>query len=182
MFSFSKLLAAVAGVLVLSMLFVNVMAIGNSTLQEQKKTQLEGVWKVAEVVAPASNPAEQGTTITTPQPGLLIFTKGYYSGLAVTGREARAAFAPPKDPQNLTDAEKIARYDQWRLFLANAGKYEVKGSTLTMHAMVAKNVDAMTSATPVTWELKMEGANAFWLIPRADRATTDPRIKFTRLE
>jgi Lipocalin-like domain len=165
---------------VVSMFLVSLVAIGNPAVQDQKKTQLEGVWKVTEVVPPASNPNEKPTPLTSPQPGLLIFTKGYYSGMSVMGNQPRTAAAPAKDPQNLTDAEKIARYDQWRPFIANGGTYEVKGSTLTMRAMVAKNPDVMD--TTITWELKVEGANAFWLIPPADRATTSSRVKFTRLE
>ena len=182
MFSFSKWLAALVGLLVVSMLVVSLVAVGNAGGQDQKKNQLEGVWKVTEVVVPTSNPAEKGTTITSPQPGLLIFTRGYYSGMAVTSDKPRAAFAPAKDPHNLTDAEKIARYEQWNSFIANAGTYEVKGSTLTMHAMVAKNEERMTSAATVTFEIKLEGSNTFWLIPPSDRATTDPRVKLTRLE
>ena len=182
MFSFSKSLATLGGLLLVSMVFVNLAAAGDSAVQEQKKTQLEGVWKVAEVVPPASKPDEKPTSITNPQPGLLIFTKGYYSGMSVAAMQPRTAAAPPKDPSNLTDAEKIARYEIWRPFIANAGTYEVKGSTLTMHPMVAKNPDVMTSESTITWELKPEGANAFWLIPPADRATTAARVKFTRLE
>jgi|RhiMetdeSRZDD1v2_1073273.scaffolds.fasta_scaffold81270_3 hypothetical protein len=183
MFSFRKSLAALGGLLLVSMLFLNLVGVGRSASQDQKKTQLEGVWKVVEVVPPASNPNEKATSITSPQPGLLIFTKGYYSGMAVTANQPRTEAAPAKDPGNLTDAEKIARYEQWAPFIANAGTYELKGSTLTMHAMVAKNPDVMTTAaTPITWELKLEGTNAFWLIPSADRATTSPRVKFTRLE
>jgi hypothetical protein len=96
--------------------------------------------------------------------------------------QPRAAVAPAKDPRNLTDAEKIARYEQWGPFIATAGTYEVKGSTLTLHAMVAKSVDVMTTGATQTWELKLEGANTFWLIPPADRATTSPQVKLTRLE
>lgn len=176
----SSLINPRATLCAVSMFLVSLVAIGNPAVQDQKKTQLEGVWKVAEVVPPASNPNEKPTSITSPQPGLLIFTKGHYSSIAVTGNQPRTAAAPAKDPQNLTDAEKIARYDQWRPFMANAGTYEVKGSTLTMHPTVAKNPDVM--GTAITWELKPDGANAFWLIPPADRAATSPRIKFTRLE
>lgn len=182
MFRFSKSLAAIRGLLLVSMLFVSLVAVGNSAVQDQKKTQLEGVWKVGEVVAPASNPNEKDTSMTSPQPGLIIFTKGYYSGMAVTANQARAAFAQAKDPSNLTDAEKIARYEHWRQFIANAGTYELKGSTLTLNAMVAKNQERMTTAAAVTYEIKLEGSNTFWLIPTGERATTDPRIKFTRLE
>ena len=182
MYSFSKSLAALAGLLVLSMLLIGLVASENSAVQRQTKTQVEGVWKVAEVLVPSKNPAEKGTTITNPQPGLIIFTKGYYSLLAVRGSEPRTAFAPAKDPANLTDAEKIARYEQWSPFTANTGTYEVKGSMLQLHPIVAKNVEVMASGTPITWELKVEAPNILWLIPPSDRATTDPRVKLTRLE
>ena len=182
MFSFSKSLAALGALLLVSMVFVNLVAAGDSAVQEQKKTQLEGVWKVAEVVPPASSANEKPTPVTSPQPGLLIFTKGYYSGMSVTAMQPRTAAAPPKDPSNLTDAEKIARYEVWAPFIANAGTYEVKGSTLTFHPMVAKSPDVMSSGSTITWELKPEGANTLWLIPPTERATTSPRVKFTRLE
>ena len=182
MFSFRKSLAAFGGLLLVSMIFVNLVAVGNPSVQEPKKFQLEGVWKVAEVAPPASNTNEKPTPITSPQPGLLIFTKGYYSGMSVTANQPRTAAAPAKDPSTLTDAEKIARYEQWAPFIANAGTYELKGSTLTMHAMVAKNPDVMGPESTITWEVKPEGANAFWLIPPADRAATSRRVKFTRLE
>jgi hypothetical protein len=182
MFNFSKSVAALRGLFLFSILFVSLVVVGNSPVQDQKKSQLEGVWKVAEVVEPATNANEKGTSITSPQPGLLVFTRGYYSGTAVTTDQPRAAVAAPKDPRNLTDAEKIARYEQWGPFIATAGTYEVKGSTLTMNAIVAKNVEVMTTSPTITWEVKLEGANTFWLIPTADRAKTSPRVKFTRVE
>jgi hypothetical protein len=182
MYRFSKSLAALSGLLIVSLLLISLVAAENSVVQSQTKTQVEGVWKLAEVTVPPNNPAEKSTTITNPQPGLIIFTKGYYSFLAVRGGQPRAAFAPAKDPKNLTDAEKIARYEQWSPFTANTGTYEVKGSMLQLHPIVAKNVEVMTSGTPITWELKVEAPNTLWLIPPSDRATTDPRLKFTRLE
>lgn len=176
-----KSLAAFATLLVVSMLLIGRVAAENSGAQGQTKTQVEGVWKIVEVVTPPKDPAEKATSITDPQPGLMIFTKGHYSAIAVRARQPRAAVAPAKDPANLTDAEKIARYEQWSSFMANSGTYEVKGSTLQMHPMVAKSVDVMTSGTPITWELKVEAPNTLWLIPPSDRAT-DARLKFTRLE
>jgi hypothetical protein len=53
---------------------------------------------------------------------------------------------------------------------------------LLLHPMVAKNVEVMTSGTPITFELKVEGPKSIWLNPSSDRAATDPRLKFTRLE
>jgi len=182
MFSLSKSGAALVGLLVVSMLLVTLNAIRISAVQNQKKNELEGVWKVTEVVPPASNPAEKATPVTNPQPGLLMFTKGYYSGIAITADQTRAAIAPAKDPKNLTDAEKIARYEHWSPVIANTGTYEFSGSTLTMHAMVAKNQERMTTASTVTYEIKLEAPKTFWLIPTGERAASDPRVKFTRLE
>jgi hypothetical protein len=94
----------------------------------QTKSPIEGVWKIVEVTE-TSNPADKdATTNSSPQPGLIIFTKGYYSQLAVRGSQPRASVEAPKDPMNLTDAEKIARYEQWGPFTANSGSYEIRGS------------------------------------------------------
>jgi hypothetical protein len=150
--------------------------------QNQTKPSVEGVWKVAEVVTPGATPADKATTITSPQPGLLIFTKSHYSSTLVTGGEARPATEPPKDPQHLTDAEKLARYEQWSRFAANAGTYEIKGSTIIRRPMVAKNPNVMDGTTPITSEYKLDGANTLWLTPTGDRAATEPRVKYTRVE
>jgi len=163
----------------LSILFCALTA---SAASAQTKSPVEGVWKIAELVMPSRNPAEKGITITNPQPSLIIFLKGYYSQVLVTAETARAAVAPAKDPQNLTDAEKIARYEQWRPFIATSGTYEIKDQTLIKRAIVAKNVGVMTKATPNIWEFKMEGPNTLWLNPTGDLIATEPRIKLTRLE
>lgn len=146
----------------------------------QTKSPVEGVWKVAEVVPASSNTTEKPTPITNPQPGLLVFTKGYYSIVVVTGQNPRTA-VEAKDRQNLTDAEKIALYEQWRAFAANSGTYEVKGSTITRRASVAKNVGVMTRQESLSSEFKMDGPNTLWIMPPADRPN-DPRIKWTRVE
>lgn len=148
----------------------------------QTKSPIEGVWKITEVVTPSRNPAEKGVTNSNPQPGLIIFTRGYYSQVMVPGAEPRAEVAPAKDPQNLTDAEKIARYEHWNRFTANSGTYEIKGTTLTRRAIVAKNLQVMTAQAPNVQEFKLEGPNTLWLIPTGDQAATSSRIKLTRVE
>jgi hypothetical protein len=148
----------------------------------QTKPSVEGVWKVAETIPPGTTAQDKSTNTTNSNTeiGLLIFTKGYYSGMGVEGREARGRVRPPIDPKNLTDAEKIERYEQWKSFVANAGTYEIKESTISMRATVAKNPNRVDKAN--TWEFKLEGTNTLWLIPTGDRVTTDPRVKLTRLE
>lgn len=182
MSSFRKSLAALFALLAASTLLISSGAVGSPAALAQKKASIEGVWKVAEVVTPGATPADKATTITSPQPGLLIFTKGHYSSTVVTGGEARAATEPPKDPQNLTDAEKMARYEQWNRFAANAGAYEIKGTTLIRRPMVAKNPNVMDGTTPINSEFKLDGPNTLWLIPTGDNAATGSRVKYTRVE
>ena len=146
----------------------------------QTKSPIEGVWKISEVVWAAGTP-RQGTVITDPGPGLMIFTRGYFSTVTV-GRQPRTAAAAAKDRQNLTDAEKIARFEEWRPLNASSGAYEVKGSTVIKRSMVAKSVRVMTRGTPTIWEFKLEGPNTLWLIPTGELTTTEPNYKLTRLE
>jgi len=153
---------------------------GNGTFA-QKKNQLEGVWKVVEVTVPSATTGKD-TTITTPQPGLLIFTKSYYSIIAIRRGDARIASAPAQDPQHLTDAEKIARFTEWNPLLANSGTYEIKGSTIQRHPIVAKSVDVMSRQEPLSDDFTLEGANTLRIVSAADLAGIRPKVKLIRLE
>ena len=146
----------------------------------QTKGPIEGVWKISAIVIPAKNSTEKDTTLTNPQPGLIIFTKGYYSTVVV--HEERPAVAAAKDPQNMTDAEKLALYTQWKPFTANSGTYQINGSTITRKSIVAKNANAMTRGAPNIQEFKLEDPNTLWLLPTAGAPANEPRIKLTRLE
>ena len=89
-----------------------------------------GVWKLAETVTTGAN----AVTNTNLQPSLYILTNKHYSVLSVNSTEPRPKFGPLKTPGKPTDAEKIARFEQWDLFTANAGTYEIKGTTLAKSA------------------------------------------------
>jgi hypothetical protein len=150
----------------------------------QRAPSIEGVWKIAQRITPAGNPRTGGVAVTqdNPQPNLLIFTQRYYSEMIVMGGQPRPVAAPPANAQQVTDAEKIAFYNQWRPFTANSGTYEVAGSTLVRRPIVAKNVDVMARGNGIPLELRFEDANTVWLIPAGEFATTEPRLKLTRLE
>ena len=150
----------------------------------QRAPSIEGVWRIVQRITPAGHPRTGGVAVTqdNPQPNLLIFSRRYYSEMIVMGGQLRPAAAPPANAQQVTDAEKIAFYNQWRPFTANSGTYEVAGATLVRHPIVAKNVDVMTRGTGIPVELKFENANTVWLIPTQDFASTEPRLKLTRLE
>src|SRR4030095_6144681 len=153
-----------------------------STASAQTKTPLEGVWKIAEWIFPDTSPfVKPGapSTISNPEPSLIIFTRQYYSRLNV--EEPRSTVARPKDPQKQTDAEKIALYEQWRPFTASAGTYEIRGSTLILVSIVAKNVAVMSRSAPTNWDIKLESPTTIWLIPSPDRIASEPRMKLVRL-
>jgi hypothetical protein len=121
--------------------------------QEEAAPSVEGVWRVTEIVTTGAN----AVTNTSPQPSLVIFTRGHYSYLSVNGTTPRPAFAAAKDPANLTDAEKVARFEQWGPFTAQSGTYEVNGTTLTRRPIVAKNVAVMTTNPPIVAEFTLDG-------------------------
>ena len=145
----------------------------------QAASPIDGVWKIAEVVTTGANAA----TNATPQPGLIIFTRGHYSWVTVNGTTPRAQSPAAKDAARLTDAEKIARYDEWGRFTAQAGTFEVKGTTVTRHALVAKNVGAMSPKNSDSREFKLQGTT-LWLTSRsaAGQPPSETRTKLTRVQ
>ena len=118
----------------------------------QTTPSLQGVWRVTELTVTGAN----ASTNKSPQPSLFIFTKQHYSIVTIVGTAARKNIANPANPDKLTDAEKLARYEAWDLLTANAGTYDIKGSTLTTHPTVAKNPGVM--GVPQTREFKIDGS------------------------
>jgi hypothetical protein len=138
---------------------------------------LEGVWRITKVVVPGAN----GTTDSHPQPGLEIFYRGYFSIVRDTSREPRKPSPAAHDPSQLTDAEKLARYDEWAPFGASAGAYEVEGDTLVTHNIVAKQARGMNLTEEAT--IRFEGADTFVATAKtepgvpAGRQTTYTRVR-----
>lgn len=148
------------------------------TLSAQSNSSIQGVWRVAEIVVTGANAVNNAK----PQPGLWIFTKGHYSQTIINGTQARRT-VQYKAPNQPTDAEKLARYEQWQPFAANSGTYEIKGSTLTRRPIVAKNVEVQTGP-PLVSEIKLEGSNTLWLITKSGpgQPVSETRMRLTRVE
>ena len=138
---------------------------------------VQGAWKRAEVVVKGG--PEPGTN-SSPQPGLMIFTKGYYSEMFVPSDEARKDHAGTGFDYTPTDAEKVRSYDS---FVANSGTYEISGSKLTTHTIVAKNPNRMSEHLSTTYEFELEG-DTLWLTSTrtAGGQQIETRTKLTRLE
>jgi hypothetical protein len=130
---------------------------GQAALSQPAPTakSFEGVWRVVKVVRTGADAA----TITNPQPGLEIFFRGYYSIVRDNSSEPRKPSPLAADPSRLTDAEKIARFDEWAPFSASAGTYEFDGDTITTHNIVAKQAGGMTSTEQAT--ISFEGPDTF---------------------
>ena len=60
-----------------AMRFLVIMALCGGVLSAQgaSKPSIEGVWKVSEIVVTGAG----ASTVSSPQPGLFIFTRGHYS-------------------------------------------------------------------------------------------------------
>ena len=132
----------------------------------------EGVWKITKVV-------RAGVVDKSPPPGLTIFSHGYFSIVRVNGSEVRKASPALKNPEKLSDAEKIALHDEWAPFGAMSGTYEVNGNTLITHNIVAKNVKGMnlTEKAAIRFEGDTFIAHPLPGEPNSDRETTYTRLK-----
>jgi hypothetical protein len=107
----------------------------------QPAASIEVVWRTQRVVVTGAHLED----LTSPQPGIYIFTRGYFSEATDNTSHTPRMATAVADPNHLTDAEKLAKFKEWRPFAAVAGTYELKGRTLVRHPMVAKNA-AMATA------------------------------------
>src|SRR5262245_12395361 len=117
-----------------------VLALGASAAYGQAKNPLMGAWKVTEIANPDRPP------LTSPQPGLYVFTEKHYSAVRLNGTKPL-----PDYPSNdkATEAEKAAVFD---ILYMNTGSYTVSGNTLTLSPMVAKSAFAMVPGRTLTYE------------------------------
>jgi hypothetical protein len=152
---------------------VAVVGISTTPAASQSASELEGVWKVSRVVVTGANPRSW----EHPQATIWIFSRGYYSAVEDTSQAGRTAPPPPKEPGKPTDAEKLAKYAEWSQFAAGAGTYELKGSTLIQHPLVAKSLSSLS--TDQSSQLKLSGDTAVLVMKLpGDREET---VTLTRL-
>ena len=123
-----------------------------------------GAWKVTETAD------TNGAPVTSPQPGLYVFTGKHYSFARINGTKPL-----PNYPSNdkATDAEKVTVFNS--LYL-NTGTYTVTGNVLATKAMVAKSAFAIGGAGN-QYEFTVNG-NALVLTQKPSGAV----IKLVRLE
>ncbi len=143
-----------------------------------KAAAIDGVWKVTNVVITGANPL----TVENPQANLYIFARGHYSAVAVNGDKPRTAAAQGQDPAKFTDAEKLAKYQEWAPIMAQAGTFEVTGGKLIRTPIVAKNVVAMGPEGRSEADIKISG-NTLVLTAKspAGQPAREQRVTLTRV-
>jgi len=137
------------------------------------QAKLEGVWKKTEVTVTGPNAQK----IPHPQPNIVIFTKKHFSFTEVEGEKPR----PDQPLEKATDAQKVAA---WEPFSAQAGTYEIKGMTVTLHDLVTKDPENMKPDSVETWDFKIEGTTLL-LTSKATAArpnTETITMKFVRVD
>jgi len=97
-----------------------------------------GVWRISEVMSP-----DKSTRNTAPQPGIIIFTRGYYSFNVVRSESPR-----PELPATGATDKQLA--DAFGPFDAVAGSYQVNGNQLKYARIAAKNPNGMRPGTTST--------------------------------
>ncbi len=118
----------------------------------QAQGSLEGAWQLQETMVSGG---DDDNTNTDPNLHLLLFSGGHYSRILNFGDrpetpEAGAIFGPGESAE--TDELRLAALARIR---ANAGTYEVSGSTVTFHFMLALNPGAVGNAAE--FEYRIEG-------------------------
>jgi hypothetical protein len=110
-------------------------------------TSLTGTWRVTQM----KTTGPDGRILNRPQPGLIIFTGEYYSRLIIYTEQRRTGL----QDENKSSAPQLLAV--WGPFTASSGTYEVSGSTLTCHPLVAKNPQVMAAGRDSVYLFKLEG-------------------------
>jgi hypothetical protein len=115
---------------------------------------------------------------------VVIYTKNHYSIVEMNNPRQLPSPAPPKVAGKLTDAEKVARYEDWLAVTANSGTYEIKGTTLIRRPLVNKASPPPGAKTyeDAVRELKFEGNSKMLQIAKSADGKTMTTRTYTRLE
>ena len=117
--------------------------------KQEKASPIEGAWKMVEY---SFSSPDSIWTNTSPQPGLFIFEKEYYSIMYLSGEEPRPLYPENYTRSLLTDEQIRATFME---FVANSGKYEINESIFSARPIVALEPNFMTDGFS-EYEYKIE--------------------------
>lgn len=162
---------------------VGILALGLSALG-QSTPSIQGVWRPVEVTITNDNPNRNPNALgkgthTNLQPGLVIFAGKHFSQVLDTAAKPRPT-TPFKVQQKPTPEEMQTH---WGPFAANAGTYELAGTTLTSRVIVGKNPVGQGKAF-LRATIKLDGQN-LWITGLEDtdgKIANPTTIKYVRVE
>jgi hypothetical protein len=114
------------------------------TMQNGSKNQIHGVWQIIRI---STTVGARHFENVQPLPGLMLFTKGYYSMVWMPGNERLQDNAEIWHP---TDQEKVA---QFNAIVVNSGKYSLRDSLLITEPVVAKTPEFIGGKASYYWNL-----------------------------
>jgi hypothetical protein len=133
----------------------------------QAQGSLEGAWQAQEIMISGGNNAGTFDTL-----GLIVFSEGHYSAFSNIGDRPDV----PDGPGPLeNDEQRVASFLAIR---ANAGTYEVSGSKLMLHFILARNPRVVGNDTESEYSidgdtLTITGTNAQDVVTRTTYARVD---------
>jgi hypothetical protein len=150
---------------------------GSATAAERPlgANAVHGVWNVTEQsTRPIGGQWSRGTA---PYLSQYIFTEKHYSYMFAPGAGPRRLFLG--DPNQATDAEKIAAFDS---FVASSGTYLLSDSALTLNAILHKNPNEMTGE-PLIYNVEFDNkAVVLTIVDPPFAPGRERRTVLTRLE
>ena len=112
-------------------------------------------------------------TIKNPQPGYYTFTDRHCSITRVTGDKPRLV---PKD----ANRPSVEELQEGNHFQGQFGEYDVKGNTLTLRPLVARNPGTMRAGNTSTGTFNLDGTILTLAIKNGEGQT--PTVKLTRVK
>ena len=136
----------------------------------QAQGSLEGAWQTTEVMFTGGS--EEDTTDTDPNLQLMVFSAGHFSVMRNVGDRPD----PVPEGQTLTDEDRLAAFAAFR---ANSGTYEVSGSKLMRHRMIARIPEDVGIMDEV--EYRIEGDKLMMTFAPNDEGRV-LHVSYTRLD
>ncbi len=132
---------------------------------------IQGTWQLMAMSAADGTPWAS-------HDGLWTVGERHYSYVLVFSPEERQPLPPLETPGQPTDAERIAFVNHLGPFFAEAGTYDLSGTTITFHPIVSR-LEGLDGYQDAVFELQFEGDDRVTAIgPNGEQS----RWTFTRVE
>jgi hypothetical protein len=137
---------------------------------------LQGVWQTTEITIGGATP--RTITVGEPRPYFTILTAKHYSRTEIQADAPRPVIA------DISKATADELRTIWGPVVAEAGTYDVSGTTVTMHPLASKSPAAMAAGAFIVYTYKVDG-NTLWLTQVRNQSGPYPSpatFKLTRIE